>query len=245
MVSPQLAAAIGAIRRNWWLVVLPAVIGAAVAGASGLRGPQMYTGTATIDIETTVFTRVSSLTGSERVLRELQSAEYYERVAAKAGSVDAATVQQGLRSYSVGAPAYELRVEYTTSDEDLAASVARAAGEVALEVTDEFNAGERERHQVIVDEADKAMEAIYAEPVDTAWERADLAAKQFGFELNKANAVYMLDLIDSAYSLRDTVAVAEATGERTALENALGGAVLGLVLGLALALMRGRVGAGR
>jgi len=243
MLSPKLAAVLGAIRRHWVLVLVTAVIAGVVAGIASAAGPQMYTGTAVIDIETTVFTRLTSLTGTERVLRELQTPEYYEAVAEETGSIDAATVQQGLSSYTVGTPAYELRVAFTTSDEELAEPVARAAGEVALEVADGFNAVERERHQAIVDEADQAIEALYVEPVDTAWERADIAAKQFGFELNKSNSVYVLDLIDSAYTLRDTFPVSEATRQQGVVEYAIGGAMLGLALGIVLALLRDRGGA--
>jgi len=243
MVSPKLAAALGAVRRHWVLVLVPAAIGAIVAGVVSARGPQMFTATAVIDIETTAFTRLPTLTGPERVLRELQSPEYYEAVAEKAGSVDAAMVQQGLNSYSVGTPAYELRTTFTTADEEIAEPVARAAAETAMEVAQAFNEVERNRNQVIVDAGDKAMEALAAVPSDSATAQADAAQKEFNLVVGKAYPEYNLELIDSAYTLRDSVPVTEAASQRGVLENALGGAVLGLALGIVLALVRDRRGA--
>lgn len=240
MVSPKLAAAMRAIRRSWWLVLLPALVGAVVAGIAVASGPQMYSGTAVIDIETTAFTRLPTLTGPERVLRELQSAEYYEQVAQTAGSVDTAAVQQGLNSYTVGQPITELRVSFTTSDQELAEPVARAAGEVALDIAHAFNEVERERNQRIVDGVDEARKVLQTVPSGTPTEQASAAMQEFGLVVNEANADYTLEVVDSAYALRDAVAVTEAAGERTALESAVGGAVLGLALGVVLALLRDR-----
>ncbi len=162
MASPRLAAALGSIRRHWVLVLTPALVAGIVAGAVAAGETQTYTGTSVIEIEPTVFTRLATLTGSERVLRELHTPEFHEQVDQKLGSVDAATVQQGLNSYTVGQPAYELRVAFTSSDKDLAETVARAAGEAAIEVADGFNAVERERNQAIVDEIQK--------DIDQRWE---------------------------------------------------------------------------
>lgn len=236
-----LSGVLNALRRSWYLVVLTAGVGAAVALALTTTGGVQHTGVARIAVDELALGRLRTIANSETVLRALQKPAFAERVAEAAGEDDVDSVRSSLRSYSVGLPPQEIRIAYTARERDVARRMAEVAGAAAMEEITRLNSVERDRQSVIAEEAAIILETIGRVAADSAdVDPVNAVLGSWGVRNSQLAAEYQIALLDAAYVLLPEVSTQPETAERKAVENAIGGGVLGLVLGAGIALGRAR-----
>ena len=237
MLSPSLAGVVDAIRRGWLIVVLTGVVGASVAFGLSAAGPTMQKGTAVIAIDDLSIARAASIVDPERVVRALKRPAFAEAISDRTG-VSVSEIRAGLGSYLAGVPAEELRVTYTAAEASEAETMARAAGQAALETIAALNAGDRTRQQAVLDACNEALADLQSYPGETASERAENSRTKLSIIQSQSSAAYLLSLHDKAYTFDAPVTVAEAAPQQSVGYAAVGGGILGLALGIGLAIVR-------
>ena len=119
-----------ALVRSWWLLAGVALIAGVIAYAAAGRGETAWVGDATLQIDNAIVSRIPALPIPERLLVELQSTEFKERVFSEAGVTDGQ-----LSFYTTGNPQTELHVQYVGSSEELTRRVTDVA---ATSVVDRY-----------------------------------------------------------------------------------------------------------
>jgi hypothetical protein len=214
---------------------------ATVAGAAGAAllapGSQTaYTATATIAVDDLALSRMPAIIDTERVLRAGRSSAFADDLSAATG-IDAADITAGLRVYSVGVPATQLRVTYTAPAQADAETVGRAAAEELVEVIAEFNAGEMRRQQMIIEQADAVLDAIEQESISDPWERISAVRTVYDMETAKVGAENAVRMIEGAYVLGEDVTSGAAVSGGGRVQSGLGGALRGLLVGCVFSLI--------
>lgn len=216
--------AIGALRRQWWIVALCVVVALAAGAALAYSAPTEYTATAVVRIDPSAVSRATGLPAADEVLRASKTDIRTKALAdsAMAGGKNAADV----RFSAIGAPQTRVIVTATGSDENAAKSSAGAFAKATVAYAQDAANIEiaRQERKVALAKAALARMPESAAVIDRWTIEDSLADAQAG-----------LDLLRDGYSFDGEVsagAAARGSGLRGTLSAALLlGAFLGMLLG--------------
>lgn len=233
-------AAVGAVQRQWWIVVV-AMLAAAVSGYALAYDQQTtYAARATLRVDSSILARVSGLPGPERLIKAI-GAESFRGALASQTKVPADEIKTSLKAYTVGSPADTFVLQYTGTDSEQAKLVASAAAASTMKAVTELGATELDRQAAVIADTEALLATLESIIVETDWERADLAFRTWQARRELADARALQATYDRAYVLEQDVSVTASSAAGKRLNDAVGAAVIGLVAGLLLALVRERL----
>jgi hypothetical protein len=219
-------------KRNWWILIIAAVVAALVAGLPVLREPKVYTATARLIPDTVTIAQNPRLPGLDTMIGKMQNAEFVDRVA-KAAGVQPSDV--ALTVYSTGNPPNRLNVAAKAANSQLADKVAKAAGDEALLVARESATLEIQSIKDTVSLAEDAIGSIESAPDSR---NSGAIYSVYALRNGLSQAEKNLQYIDNVYQLGSEIAMGTSDPKAAAVKAAVAGAFVGLFLGLALVAVR-------
>lgn len=230
---------VGAIRRQWWLIVVAVVVATAVGFFATSGAKTEYTGRATVIIDSAVVSKGTGIPEAEPLLKNLQDADFFESVAAEAGMTPS-ELSSGSRVYTTGTPQDRLITEFTSSDASVAEKTAAILAKAAVAEARAMGKVEIDKQTAIVESTRAAIAELEAFQGDD-YERLDLSFKVWQLKKDLASGEASLILAERAYVYDGNTRVAQTvTASRERVSAAAAAAFAGLIAGLALALMRER-----
>ncbi len=232
----------GAVRREWWLVLLVvavAMIGTILATSGGVAS---YTGSATVYIDYPAVNRFPPLFYGDRMLELIQSPAFFNALSEKTG-IPVEDIRANMRTSAQGKFLDKLAIRYTADTEaeaeeaadKLAAAVIEYAGEVGAVETD------RQAAVIAVNEDAVAKIEVLLETVRAQgepYQEADLVSKLAMHEAEIINTATALRAIEDAYTYDGVVKVDGGTASTLRIDALAGALLAGLVAGIGIAALR-------
>lgn len=228
MVESLLKQTLDALRREWWVVLLVVAVGAG-AGYVLASGEDVYTGAATIVVDTAPSSRYRGMPVVDDVVKEASSSSIREAVAGALGT-DSSDVAARLRASASGNPLTRIRVTYSAPDEATAAAGAVSGADALISFVDRSVQTEIEIREQQIAASEAALAALGTGDVDT-YERWQIETQLLDYQ----NALIG---VKGVYTFDGNASTSVAKGSATRRNAALGGAVMGLAFGILLAGVR-------
>lgn len=224
------------LRRQWWLIVAVVVVAAITGYVASSKTTDVYTGVATIIIDTAPSSRYRGMPVADDLVKEVSGTKIRTAVADEL-DVDVATVSANLRAAASGNPLTRINITYTANTEEAALAGASAAALGAIDYV-EFTT----RLEVEYREAQIAASELALAEIDTAAKTQELSPEavyeRWSIETQALDYQNALDGVKGVYTYDGAAAASVRRGGDLRNRNALGGAVLGLALGILLAGVR-------
>lgn len=232
----------GAVRREWWLVLLVAAVAVIVTMVATSGGVASYTGSATVYIDYPAVNKFPPLFYGDRMLELIQSPEFYEALSEKTG-IPVEDIEANMRTSAQGKFLDKLAIRYTTDSEaeakeatdKLALAVVEYAGDVGAVETD------RQAAVIVVNEAAvERMKSLLDEvrAQGDAYQEADLVSKLALLEAETINTKSALEAIEGAYTYGGDVSVDGGTASNLRIDAIAGALLAGLIAGIGIAALR-------
>ncbi|MHB8925348.1 MAG: Wzz/FepE/Etk N-terminal domain-containing protein [Coriobacteriia bacterium] len=230
----------GAVKRQWWIVALAIVAGLVAGYVLAMDQQTTYTARATLRVDSSTLARVSGLPGPERLLKAIGTDAFRDGLSSET-DVPAADMKSSLTAFTVGSPAENFVLEYTSIDAGEAEKVAAAAAPAVRDEVRERGATELDRQAATIAETEAFLGVLAAVQVETEWERADIAFRTWQARRELTDAVALQSTYERAYVLEGDTSVATSSASAKRLNDAAGAAVVAAAAGLGLALVRERL----
>ena len=221
----------GVVRRNWWIVVLAALAGAAIAVVATLGAKTLYTGKTYLTVNNVAVNTYPQMPRPDTLIAQSGDAAFLEGVAKRLG-LSPKQVAGAYKVYSTGNPQNQLWVSFTSPDRAAAEKGANAVAEQLQTVVAESSRALMEQLQGSVT-ADEESLALLDQP-KTQLEQYYLWSIRRTLYADRGS----LKLAESGYQLDAPVTVASSSRRNAAISAAAGGLVAGLFLGIALVAVR-------
>jgi hypothetical protein len=227
-----------ALLRAWWIIVGVAVVAGATAYVAVGESEPAWQGDAVLSIDSATVSRFVHLPVPERLLAEVQSAEF------KAGVLDRAGVSGGeLAFFTTGNPQTEFHVRYTGVAEDVVRTVTDTAARAVVERY--LAMGESGLSRVRLDiKAAEDMRDVLQDTVDdprlSPYERLDVRYRMYTLDTIISSNRLQLEQQEAAYSYNGEPTITALSQDSERVKVALGAAFAGLVLAVLFVLVRNR-----
>lgn len=227
-----------ALVRSWWVLVGVALVAGAIAYVVVGTEEVAWVGDAAVEIDTATVSKYEALPVPEKLLAELQSSEFRERVFKEAG-----TTEGQLSVYTTGNPQTQLHVRYVGPSEEMARKVADTAARAAVEQYLEMSEPERTRTELdlaAVREMERVLKDAVDDPTLTSHQRIDVQYRIFSLRSVIINSEVLLEEQGSAYSYtgEPVVTLQEQGGRQRS--SALAAALIGLAFAVLAVVWRER-----
>jgi len=234
---------LAAVRRQWWIPLVVALVGAVIAGVATSREPvPAYQGRSIIIIDTSTLSKYPDLPRADDMLKELERDDLISYVAATA-AVDTQTVVASLNAYTLEDPQSQMIVTFESPTESIASSGSIAAASRITERAVELSAKEIKALRQRVDETERALKAVRRIGLEAGRNaEASLALDLVGTEWEMQLRLYedrlQLRAIESAYYYNGNVVTSDVSSAARRSTTVAGAIVVGLLLGLVIAVFR-------
>ncbi len=233
-------AVLTAVRREWWLVLVAALVAVGVGylGTSGLE--TRYEGRAVLVIDTPTISRYKGLPTPDDLIREASGAKLRKELADRSG-VTPTELGAGLRLSTVGSPQSRMVVTFTSDDEARARSAASAVASGIAEHSRELASDEIDKQRAQIKLAEETIGALKEETEGaglSAWERTDSAFKEWTVTSALIDARNVLRILEDVYSYDGEVTLAEVSAATQRRSTLVGALAVGLALGLGVSAAR-------
>jgi len=224
------------LRRQWWLIVVVVVVAAITGYVASLGTVDVYTGVATIVIDTAPSSRYRGMPVADDLVKEVSGSGIRSTVATLLG-VDETTVAQNLRAAASGNPLTRIKVSYSAATEDASAAGARAAALEAIAFVRDTTSKEVAYREAQIAASEDAL-AVFDKASKVQELGTNDTYQRWTIETQLLDYNNALEGVNGVYTYDGTVASSVSRASDTRNRNALGGAVLGFVLGILLAGVR-------
>ena len=221
------------VKRQWWLVVAVMLVAAGIGFAVSLDTADVYTGVATISIDTAPSSRYRGMPVADDLVKALSGTEARSAIGTTLG-VDAATVAANLHAAAAGNPLTSIRVTYSAGTKDAAEAGAKAGADYLIGVVAKSMEKEVAIRQGQITASENALAAIDAATKVSPLTPQD-AYERWGIETQLLDFKNALEGVLGVYTYDGTTTSTVALASSAQKKTALGGAVLGLALGILLA----------
>ncbi len=224
------------LKRQWWLIAAVVVVAAVVGYAASLGADDVYTGVATISIDTAPSSRYRGMPLADDLVKALSDPETRSAIATKLGAEDS-EVAASLRAAAAGNPLTSIRVTYTAASKDAAEAGARAGADQLVEVVARTMEKEVAIRQEQIGVSEKALAAI-EDAQEAQGSSAQDAYQRWSIETQLLDYKNALEGVLGVYTYDGTTTSSVARASDARQKSALGAAVLGFALGIVLAGVR-------
>jgi hypothetical protein len=227
-----------ALLRAWWILGAVALIAGATAYLVADPGDPMWVGEATLRIDNATVSRYPGLPVPERVLSEVQSADFKDAVLQEAGAAEGS-----LSFYTTGNPQTEFHARYIGPSEETAGTVADVAAEAVVAKYLEMSEPELARTRLRIDEERDMVSVLEAAMVDPEFTSSQVVDNRFRLYSVRMSLIVDEALLQQqegalAYDGEPVVTQQDVESERR--RTALGAALAGLALAALVVLLRER-----
>ncbi len=236
---------LAAIRRQWWLIVVPALVAAGVVAVAGGAQEPGYVAETSMFVDVPNVLRYSTAPSPDHVIRASSpDGELGQRIKVATGI--SGDELSDLRLYSLGDEQSRLVVRFVHPDEERSREVVELVTlEIVSYVHDLVEPDLIQRrtqlanHEQALDEIER--EGRELQENGQAWEASDLAFKLWNVRSSVIEAANMLRVLEGLYLPDTPVTVEEESAARGRLALVAAAAFIGLAAGVLMAVVRERV----
>jgi len=221
------------LRRQWWLIVAVVVVAAITGYVASLRTVDVYTGVATIMIDTAPSSRYRGMPVADDLVKEVSGSKIRATVAEEV-ALDEATVASNLRAAASGNPLTRINVSFSANTKDASDAGAQTAALEAIAFVRDTTRNEVAYREEQIAASTRALEAF--DKAATQQELGpDATYQRWAIETQLLDYKNALEGVNGVYTYDGAVATSVRRASDVRNRNALGGAVVGLALGILLA----------
>jgi hypothetical protein len=230
-----------AVRRQWWIPLTVALMGAAIAGVVVSINPApLFEGRAVISIDSATLSKYPDLPRPDEMLLEAEKPSLIAHIA-ETTLVPTETVGASLKAYTRDDPQKRLVLSFRSAEESVASTVAVAAATRLTARAAELGDEEIGALQTQVDETERALKAVRridARAGGDARLDLDLISTQWEMRLRLYEDRLKLRMLQTAYHYNGNVTVVDARPASRRAGTVGGALILGFVLGMVVAVFR-------